>query len=174
MKHASTTKTLLGFVRAFFSRRVPFLKQSESLDGIYNYLLIDDLFATSGQPSERQFELIKDAGYETVINLAPSSIIENSVVDESNLLTRLNLRYIHIPVDFKRPTEEDFQAFVEVLDKFASRKIWIHCAANMRVSAFVYRYRRQVLGESGATALDDLHRIWEPVGVWKTFVEPGS
>jgi hypothetical protein len=40
----------------------------------------------------------------------------------------------------------------------------------MRVSAFVYKYRREILGESDVTALKDLHRVWEPSGVWKSFV----
>lgn len=35
-------------------------------------------------------------------------------------------------------------------------KVWVHCAANMRVSAFIYRYRCTVLGEDRDTAARDL------------------
>jgi hypothetical protein len=37
--------------------------------------------------------------------------------------------------------------------------IWLHYAANMRVSAFLLRYRRDVLKESTATAKLDLDKI---------------
>jgi hypothetical protein len=40
----------------------------------------------------------------------------------------------------------------------------------MRVAAFVYKYRREVLGDDSEAALSDMRRIWEPVGVWKAFV----
>ena len=56
------------------------------------------------------------------------------------------------------------------LSEREGRKVWVHCAANMRVSAFVYRYRTEVLGESASVAAEDLRRIWEPTGVWRAFL----
>ena len=151
-------------------RRTPLKAVGDSIGDIYNYLKVDDRIATSGQPSEQQFALIRDAGYVTVINLAPSSALENSLADEDSLLEELGIEYIHIPVDFKNPTEEDFTKFVRSLESRAGQKVWVHCAANARVSAFVYRYRRSVLGEDEATASADLRKIWEPFGVWKAFI----
>ena len=168
-KHLNTAKTVAGFFRAFLGRRLPFLARHERLTDIYNYLPIENLYATSGQPSEAQFQLIRDAGYETVINLAPTSVLENSVIEEAALLAELGLTYVHIPVDFKNPTDADFQAFVDALDE--SKKVWVHCAANMRVSAFTYRYRTTVLGENEHDALADLEKIWEPMGVWPEFLK---
>lgn len=168
--HSNTLKTVLGFIRAFLGRRLPIFRQGERIADIYNFLQIDNLFATSGQPSEAQFQLIKDAGFDTVINLAPTSVLENSVINEAEVLSQLNMRYVHIPVDFKNPTEEDFRAFIEALSGCVPQKLWVHCAANMRVSAFTYRYRRDVLAENEIRARADLHKIWEPFGVWKRFV----
>ena len=37
---------------------------------IYNYVPINDHIASSGQPTREQFEFIKQAGFEVVINLA--------------------------------------------------------------------------------------------------------
>ena len=68
---SNTLKTVIGFLRSIIERRVPMMSRNASLDEIYNYLSIDNLFATSGQPSEEQFGLIRNAGYETVVNLAP-------------------------------------------------------------------------------------------------------
>lgn len=168
-KHLNTMRTVAGFFRAFLGRRLPFLAHSDRLTDIYNYLPIANLYATSGQPSEAQFQLIKDAGYDTVINLAPTSVLENSVIEEAALLSQLGMNYVHIPVDFKNPTEEDFQSFVESLGN--SDKVWVHCAANMRVSAFTYRYRTTVLGDDKAEAAADLSKIWQPMGVWSDFIE---
>ena len=168
--HSSTLRTIVGFVRAFLGRRLPFLREGERIEDIYNYLQIENLFPTSGQPSEAQFRLIKNAGYETVINLAPTSVLENSVINEDQVLADLGVRYIQIPVDFKNPTEDDFRAFVDALYKSAPEKVWVHCAANMRVSAFTYRYRREVLEENDTRTKSDLNKIWEPFGVWTEFI----
>jgi len=168
---SNTLRTVLGFLRSVLERRTPLKAAGDSIGDIYNYLRIDDRLATSGQPNEQQFALIRDAGYGTVINPAPSSVLENSLTDEGALLEDLGIEYIHIPVDFKNPTEDDFANFVHSLvENKPDQKVWVHCAANMRVSAFVYRYRCSVLGEDEVNAGTDLRKIWEPFGVWKTFI----
>ena len=91
--------------------------QGDSLPGIYNYREISERVCTSGQPTKNQFTLIKDAGYRTVINLAPHDA-ENALEDESGALASLGLRYIHIPVDFANPTQADFDRFVMELQRF--------------------------------------------------------
>jgi protein tyrosine phosphatase (PTP) superfamily phosphohydrolase (DUF442 family) len=167
----NTIKTLFGFARSVLNTWTPFKAKSDSISDIYNYLPIDNLFSTSGQPSEAQFAVIREEGFETVINLAPTSVLENSVVNESEILAALGMRYIHIPVDFKKPTDDDFGKFTTALEGKDCRRVWVHCAANMRVSAFTYRYRRYVLGEDGEVANADLQKIWEPIGVWKAFLK---
>ena len=166
---ANTLKTILGFIRSVIDRRISVFARAESLEDIYNYVDIDGLYATSGQPSEAQFQLIKDAGYERVINLAPTSMLENSLIEEAQILRDLGLEYIHIPVDFKDPTDADFDQFVEHVTDHGDSKIWVHCAANMRVSAFTYRYRVTQMNESESDAATDLEKIWAPTGVWKKF-----
>ncbi len=168
--HTSTLRTLFGFLDAFLRRRLTFLARSNRLDDIYNYLPIEGLYTTSGQPSEAQFPLIKAAGFDTVVNLAPTSVLENSVIDEANILSGLGMKYVHIPVDFKNPTDADFNSFVETLRDPENENVWVHCAANMRVSSFTYRYRREVLDQEEVSAKTDLHKIWQPVGVWKDFI----
>lgn len=169
---SNTGKTILGFVRAWAARRLPFISQATELPDIYNYVLIEGLFPTSGQPGESELRAIAEAGYTRVINLAPTSMLENSVVEEADILADAGVDYVHLPVDFKAPTDADFQAFVDQVARARDEKLWVHCAANMRVSAFVYRYRTTVLKEDPAVARTDLERIWEPFGVWKEFVDP--
>jgi protein tyrosine phosphatase (PTP) superfamily phosphohydrolase (DUF442 family) len=164
-----TLKTLFGYLATLVRKYTPMKRSNNSLEGIFNYHLVNGSIATSGQPSEQQFSVIREAGYQSIINLAPHSA-ENSLPDEAGLLHRLGMQYVHIPVDFKNPTDDDFQAFVAALQNSPAGKTWVHCAANMRVSAFVYKYRRDVLHEDPVIAKVDLEKIWEPFGVWKNFL----
>lgn len=165
----NTVKTIFGFVKSLVGKYTPLESKADSLEDIYNYLPIDDEISTSGQPTEKQFELIKSSGFNHVINLAPHDA-ENSLKNEKETLSELDMTYNHIPVDFSNPTDEDFSKFVEVMSNYSNTKVWVHCAANMRVSAFIYRYRCRIKGEPDNTARIKLAKIWEPYGVWKKFV----
>ena len=166
----NTIKTTFGFLLSVIGKYTPLNFEGNTIEDTYNYLKIADSLTTSGQPTEKQFHLIKKSNYETVINLAPTSVLENSLKTEQLLLQELEIEYIHIPVDFKNPTEEDFQKFSNCLQASQDQKVWVHCAANARVSAFIYRYRCSVLGEDEEMAKIDLQKIWEPIGVWKKFI----
>lgn len=83
---SGTTKTVLGFIKSWFGRRLPFTAPNTAIQNIYNYLDIAGLYPTSGQPSEAELASICAAGYDTVINLAPTSVLENSVVREAEIL----------------------------------------------------------------------------------------
>ncbi|MDX1695003.1 MAG: protein tyrosine phosphatase family protein [Ketobacteraceae bacterium] len=166
----NTLKTTAGYLVTLVSRYTPLKFQKNHLEGIYNYLPISDRLCTSGQPSENQFELIRAAGFNTVINLAPHHV-ENALPDEAGLLQSLGMTYWHIPVNFQNPTEENFQQFVDVMEQTRDQQVWLHCAANMRASAFLYRYRRDVLKEDTTIARQTMNRIWEPFGVWQDFIK---
>ena len=75
------------------------------------------------------------------------------------------------PVDFKNPTEWDYLRFCFAMKEAGTLPVWVHCAANMRVSAFLYRYRIEKLGTGREQAAADLARIWTPFGEWKSFIE---
>ena len=80
------------------------------------------------------------------------------------------MTYTHIPVDFQNPTEQDFDQFCAVMEQFKDAPIRVHCIANYRVSAFFYRYRRDVLGWDDPKARADIDAIWHPEGVWTAFI----
>ena len=170
---ANTFTTVLGYIGTRVRQRLGVEGNLDSLNDIFNFIQLDDRVATSGQPTEAQFSLVKEAGYTTVINLAPESH-ENALGNEDEILERMGIRYVHLPVVFTNPTREDFDRFVDALESCDDDRIWVHCAANMRVSAFFFKYRTERLGWSSDEAETDLHRIWEPgkvMGVWQTFIE---
>lgn len=167
----NTIKTTMGYLKSLVRKYTPLDANAESLEDIYNYLPIDERISTSGQPSEKQFEIIKANGFEHVINLAPHDA-ENSLKNERETLESLGMSYVHIPVNFVKPRDKEFDKFKQAMAEYSDKKVWVHCAANMRVSAFMYRYRCHVLGEEQTVAKQALSQIWEPMGVWKKFINP--
>jgi protein tyrosine phosphatase (PTP) superfamily phosphohydrolase (DUF442 family) len=125
---------------------------------------------TAGQPTENQFSEIRWAGFDTVINLALRSS-DNALVNEGSIVTGLGMSYVHVPVDFKAPTSGDFNAFCGLMKAFEGRRVFVHCAANMRVSAFVFLYRVLHQNVSRSEAERDLRAIWERDDVWSRFIE---
>lgn len=171
--HLRTLNTIKGYLFSLLERLLPARLSRNSITSIYNYHPLNEKLATSGQPTEGQLAQIKHHGYQRVINLAPHSA-ENALANEAELVNGLGLEYIHLPVDFRNPDEDSFHTFCELLDSSTDQKVWLHCAANMRVSAFVYRYRIMQQGCDHEEALRDLHRIWKPWGVWKKFIARGQ
>ena len=140
------------------------------LSEIYNFRAVGDKLGTAGQPNEEQLRMVREAGYEAVINLAlPTS--DNALANEGSLVTGLGMSYVHIPVDFKGPTSQDFRAFCRVMDAFDDRPVFVHCAANKRVSAFVFLYRVLQKGALRSEAEQDLGEVWEPDEVWSQFIK---
>jgi protein tyrosine phosphatase (PTP) superfamily phosphohydrolase (DUF442 family) len=139
------------------------------LEEIQDFLEISPSLFTAGQPFEEQFGLIKESGCAVVINLA-SQNSPDFVADEAACVRALGMEYIAIPVDWSAPTPADLQAFFNALDTNHGRKIFVHCARNMRVSAFTYLYRVLVLGLDETACRLDMEKIWQPNEVWSIFV----
>jgi protein tyrosine phosphatase (PTP) superfamily phosphohydrolase (DUF442 family) len=140
------------------------------LSDIYNFLAISDDLGTAGQPTAEQLAAIKAAGYDVVINLALGTT-PRDLQNEANLVTGYGMDYIHIPVVFDQPTEADMTRFFDAMDENQDKKRFVHCIANMRVSAFVFLYRvlRQGMAPDAARAM--MHQIWEPNPVWQRFID---
>ena len=137
---------------------------------IYNWRRLDERITTSGQPTEQQLADIHALGVRHIVNLGLHSS-EKALPDEAGSVSRLGMTYIHIPVDFQNPTDQDFEQFRAVMDQLSDVPVHVHCIANFRVSAFLYRYRRDVLGMDEAKARREMEAIWQPEGVWAAFVE---
>ncbi|MBD2691521.1 protein tyrosine phosphatase family protein [Anabaena catenula FACHB-362] len=137
---------------------------------IYNFLQISNLIATSGQPTIEQFTAIKQAGYQLIINLAlPTS--PNALPDEEEIVEDQGMKYINIPVVWENPTIENVTEFFSIMEANANQKIFVHCIANKRVSAFMYLYHRLCKGSSDAEAKIALHQVWLPNQIWHDFIK---
>ncbi len=142
---------------------------SNKIEDIYNFLKLSDSIATAGQPTAAQFLAIKDSGYQLVVNLAlPESL--NALLNEQAIVEAQGIEYVHIPVIWDNPTLEDIKNFFTVMETNADKNVFVHCAANMRVSAFMYLYRLIHEQISEKEAKTDLHQIWVPNENWQKFI----
>jgi protein tyrosine phosphatase (PTP) superfamily phosphohydrolase (DUF442 family) len=140
------------------------------LNGIVNYLQISERLGTGGQPTAEQFSEIKAAGYEIVVNLAmPDST--NALQNEAELVRGQGMEYVPIPVVWEDPKDEDLDRFFQTMAQILTRKVFVHCVVNWRVSCFVYLYRVVELGIAMKRAEQSLLRIWKPEPVWQGFLE---
>ncbi len=138
---------------------------------ITNWKRLSERITTSGQPAESDLARIAALGVRTVINLALHTH-EQALPDEAGSACALGMAYVHIPVDFKQPTEADFQAFCAAMAVAKDAPVHVHCIMNWRVSAFFYRYRRDVEGMAEPLARADMEQIWQPDAVWTEFIRP--
>ena len=129
-----------------------------------------DWLWTSGQLSQQDILALPSLGIELVINLAlPTS--SNALPREAELITGQGIAYVQIPVEWECPRVEEFVRFAGVMKAFAGCRVWVHCAKNFRVSAFIYLYRALVLGEAEDLATLPMREIWQPIDIWQRFID---
>jgi protein tyrosine phosphatase (PTP) superfamily phosphohydrolase (DUF442 family) len=133
------------------------------------WLRLDDRLTTSGQPGEEDLRTLSALGVRHVVNLALHTH-ERALPDETASVTSLGMHYVHIPVPFDAPADEHFARFREAMASIGSDTVHVHCIINARVSAFIYRYRRDVLGMDEDEARRAMEKIWRPGGVWAEFI----
>jgi protein tyrosine phosphatase (PTP) superfamily phosphohydrolase (DUF442 family) len=143
---------------------------SQPITSIYNFRQATPDLATSGQPTEEQLRSMAVAGYQVVINLALHDDPRYSLEDEASSVRSLGLDYVHIPVQFAAPTIPDLERFFDAMDIHKGQRVWVHCAANMRVTAFLGLYRRLRLGWSEEEAFELMNDVWQPNEVWSAFI----
>jgi uncharacterized protein (TIGR01244 family) len=140
------------------------------LKEIYNYLSLTESIATAGQPTEGQIAAIAENGYEVVINLGLADA-EYALKNEGALVRARGMQYIHLPVIWERPTKLDLEQFFKVMEANQDKKVFVPCAANMRVSVFMALYRIIRLGWPSEKAFEEVKRIWTPNNTWQMFID---
>ena len=143
-----------------------------ALREVINFRRLAGHLITGGQPTEEQLALAAAAGVEVVINLGRLDPAY-ALPDERGTVAALGLIYEHIPVVWAEPHAADLDAFFAALARHAGRRLFVHCAANYRASAFNMLYRVLRLGWRIEDARPDLDAIWDPAEYpqWQAFIE---
>ena len=142
----------------------------EPLKAIRDYRAIDSRLGTAGQPTAEQIRAVRMGGYQTVINLLPADS-QHALADEAALVAAEQLRYHYLPIAWEAPTAQDFERFCALMEAEGERRVFVHCAANKRVSAFVFLWRVLKKGVPREVAERELLAVWQPDAVWQRFID---
>jgi protein tyrosine phosphatase (PTP) superfamily phosphohydrolase (DUF442 family) len=110
--------------------------------------------------------MVAEAGYHTVINLHTSS----ELPDKGDVVRSLGMSYVHINVPWAHPDRSHLERFFAAMEARQEQRLFVHCAANMRVSAFMALYRIHRLGWAAQDALACVDVPAFPP-VWQAFIE---
>ena len=126
---------------------------------------LDGRTTTSGCLRDQDLSALAALGVRHVVNLALDSHPE-ALADEADKLAALGIGYTHIPVPFDDPRDEHYQVFAAALAaaeaETAGAPVHVHCIMNYRVSAFFYRWNREVAGMDEPAARALLVHQWDP------------
>jgi protein tyrosine phosphatase (PTP) superfamily phosphohydrolase (DUF442 family) len=90
-----------------------------------NVVTISPRLVTSGQPTRDALTRLASQGFQAVIYLAPPTV-HDAVPCEAEIARAQGLEFVNIPIDFGKPTEADFRAFVDTMDRLRDRKVLVH------------------------------------------------
>jgi uncharacterized protein (TIGR01244 family) len=92
-----------------------------------------DIYFTA-QPSEQDLMALKKIGVKTIVNLRKNIEKDYKESNEENLVKKLNLTYVHIPVDLKllsQPVKID-QITYAIMEHRKKGPVLIHCSSGNR------------------------------------------
>lgn len=121
---------------------------------------LDARITTSGRLSPGDPARLAAIGVRRVLNLALADS-PGALEGEAELLAAAGIGYAHLPVPFGTPDDTHFARFCAELTR-DDAPLHVHCIMNWRVSAFFYRYHRELCGMPEPQARALMERQWSP------------
>lgn len=114
-----------------------------------------DELSAGRQPAAEEFEVLRAAGFKSVVNLREEGEDEQplSPLDERKLTSKLGMGYGHIPVSGKDIKPEQVKKFQRELARLP-KPVYVHCKAGTRAGAFIAMHIGVTEGLTGEQALD--------------------
>jgi protein tyrosine phosphatase (PTP) superfamily phosphohydrolase (DUF442 family) len=140
-----------------------------ALAEITNFRQYSPSFASAGQPTREQFDLIAENGFERIVYIAFTNN-KNALPDADQIVKALGMEYMQVPVDFDKPLADDFYAFADSMQRNTGKKTLLHCQVNARATAFSFLYRVIYEDVAVAAAKADMNTVWQPNAVWREFI----
>jgi tyrosine-protein phosphatase SIW14 len=133
------------------------LSEIPSNGDIPRFLMVADGLYRGGQPSEKGFELLKQHGIKTIVNLRMEH-------DEAEIVQKYGMNYVQIPLDEVRPWTQIPEAAVakyfEVVNNPANYPIFFHCQRGAdRTGAMAAFYRIAIQGWDAKKAYTEARDI---------------
>jgi len=160
----------MNLLRGIILILLPGLLSAAELAEIRNYKEYSPTFASAGQPSREQLELLRDEGFERIVYIALSNSRGAIEGEDAFVKEELGMDYVHVPVIWDAPTKSDFYAFAGAMQREPGKKTLLHCQANFRASAFAFLYRVVYEHVPVAKAKADMNSIWQPNETWRNLI----
>ena len=93
---------------------------------------------TSGQPGPQQFQALKDAGVEVVLDIRDP--MEPRPFDEPELVRELGMRYVNVSVRQGALDDATMEAILAELRSQEGHPVLLHCASANRVGGALIPY----------------------------------
>lgn len=131
-----------------------------------NFLRISPRLATGGHFADDGIAALAQQGVSLVIDLR-----DQPPEDQEKRLAAAGIRWINVPVVWKAPHGDDFEAFSRFMSENEDENVFVQCQANYRASAMTYLYRVTKDGVPEPEARKDLNAIWTPEGTWEAYID---
>jgi uncharacterized protein (TIGR01244 family) len=118
-------------------------------------ITINEDITSARQPAEEEIRKLPQRGFKSVINLRPAGEEDQPLTPETEeeLVQRLDMEYLNIPVSNKEiPGEEQINQFRKALERMP-KPIYVHCHRGKRSGAFAMIDQALKQGISGEEAL---------------------
>jgi tyrosine-protein phosphatase SIW14 len=124
-----------------------------TVNGVKNFGEVTPFLYRGAQPSHEGFEeLAKKMGVQVVVNARPT---RNN--REEQEVTKLGMKYVHIPWCCMRPKDEILAKFLTTMRENSSQKVFVHCQLGKdRTGMMIAAYR---MAEQGWTAPEAMHEM---------------
>jgi protein tyrosine phosphatase (PTP) superfamily phosphohydrolase (DUF442 family) len=132
---------------------------------IQNYYQYNECLAAGAQPTAQQIAALKENGFEAVVNISPVSA-RNALKEEAEVVERLQMDYIHFPVDCSNLRPIHYLAFKGIMNGLEGRKVFVHCGGNIKSSNLLHMYHVLENGIDERESLVTLRKIQNPEEKW--------
>ena len=113
-----------------------------------NHGVVNKHLTRSAQPWPEDLPWLKDDGVTDIINLREMHD-PKCLYDEAGESAKLGMKYHHVPINHKNPTEKNVMAFLEIMNDVEKRngKAHVHCLEGRDrtgLCAFIYKGTRDI------------------------------
>lgn len=121
---------------------------------------ITDQVSVGAQPTEEQLRSMAQEGIKTVVNLRTAGEQDQPLGpdQEGDVVRRLGMQYLHIPVSSKDMRAEQVDQFRQALRRLPV-PVFVHCHRGKRAGAFVMMHLAAEAGMSGAQTLQQAEQM---------------
>ena len=137
---------------------------------IFNYCNVSELISIGGQPNIHQFKSLKEAGKKVVFQLVVEEA-EYSVTNEVDHVTDLDLEHESMNISYAKPSGENVQQFINILEKHKAEPIYVHCAVGYCTSGLMVIYLMKTRQLSFENAKQLVVPDWQPSPIWTELIQ---